>query len=102
RSGFVLRLCIRKADEACSGAALSHGLADTRFCRKRTGALGRKCPGRSGSGFSEWPAVRWVGDRAVNVLKRKEDVVSLHVRWGRSVRWFSSKGHDDENNHIPE
>ena len=33
RSGFVLRLCIRKADGARSEAALGHGLADTRFCR---------------------------------------------------------------------
>ena len=33
RSGFVLRLCIRKADEARGEAALGHGLADTRFCR---------------------------------------------------------------------
>ena len=31
RSGFVLRLCIRKADEACVNAALHHGLAYTRF-----------------------------------------------------------------------
>ena len=36
RSGFVLRLCIRKADEAWGEAALGHGLADTRFCRRRT------------------------------------------------------------------
>src|ERR1700724_2232264 len=33
--GFVLRLCIRKADEAWGEAPLGHGLADTRFCRKR-------------------------------------------------------------------
>ena len=36
RSGFVLRLCIRKADEAWGEAALGHGLADTRFCRTRS------------------------------------------------------------------
>ena len=36
RSGFVLRLCIRKADEAWGEAALTHGLADTRFCKSRT------------------------------------------------------------------
>ncbi len=36
RSGFVLRLCIRKADEAWGEAALDDGLADTRFCRTRT------------------------------------------------------------------
>src|SRR5262245_17780421 len=36
RSGFVLRLCIRKADEAGDEAAPGHGLADTRFCRTRT------------------------------------------------------------------
>ena len=36
RSGFVLRLCIRKADEAWGEAALGHGLADTRFCTTRT------------------------------------------------------------------
>ena len=35
--GFVLRGCTRKADEAWARAALGHGLADTRFCRKRTG-----------------------------------------------------------------
>jgi hypothetical protein len=35
RSGFVLRLCIRKADEVWGEAALGHGLADTRFCRSR-------------------------------------------------------------------
>jgi hypothetical protein len=35
RSGFVLRLCIRKADEARGEAALDDGLADTRFCRER-------------------------------------------------------------------
>src|SRR5262249_28996004 len=29
-------LCIRKADEAWENAALGHGLADTRFCRRRT------------------------------------------------------------------
>jgi hypothetical protein len=34
QSGFVLRLCIRKADEARGEAALGHGLADTRFCRE--------------------------------------------------------------------
>ncbi len=39
RSGFVLRLCIRKADEAWGEAALGHGLADTRFCRTRTAEL---------------------------------------------------------------
>src|SRR5262249_18990913 len=40
RSGFVLRLCIRKADEAWGEATLGHGLADTRFSRPRTlGAL---------------------------------------------------------------
>ena len=33
RSGFVLRLCIRKADEAWGEAARDDGLADTRFCR---------------------------------------------------------------------
>jgi len=31
RSGFVLRVCIRKADGARVKAALTHGLADTRF-----------------------------------------------------------------------
>ena len=36
RSGFVLRLCIRKADGACLKAALHNGLAYTRFCRSRT------------------------------------------------------------------
>jgi hypothetical protein len=36
RSGFVLRLCIRKADEAWGEAARDDGLADTRFCRSRT------------------------------------------------------------------
>jgi hypothetical protein len=35
RSGFVLRLCIRKADGARGEAALGYGLADTRFCRTR-------------------------------------------------------------------
>src|SRR5262245_35618871 len=35
RSGFVLRLCIRKADEARGEPTLTHGLADTRFCRRR-------------------------------------------------------------------
>ena len=35
RSGFVLRLCIRKADEARGKATLSRGLADTKFCRWR-------------------------------------------------------------------
>ena len=40
RSGFVLRLCIRKADEAWGEAALGHGLADTRFSNPRIlGAL---------------------------------------------------------------
>src|SRR5207253_1264519 len=34
--GFVLRLCIRKADEAWGETALCHGLADTRFCRTRS------------------------------------------------------------------
>jgi hypothetical protein len=33
RSGFVLRLCIRKADGAWGETALDDGLADTRFCR---------------------------------------------------------------------
>jgi hypothetical protein len=36
RSGFVLRLCIRKADGARGEAALGHGPADTRFCRTRS------------------------------------------------------------------
>jgi hypothetical protein len=36
RSGFVLRLCIRKADEVCVNDALHHGLAYTRFCKLRT------------------------------------------------------------------
>ena len=35
RSGFVLRVCIRKADQACVKAALHHGLAFTRFCKRR-------------------------------------------------------------------
>ena len=35
RSGFVLRVCIRKADQACVKAALHHGLAYTRFCKRR-------------------------------------------------------------------
>src|SRR5262249_19547143 len=34
--GFVLRGCIRKADGACDEAALTDGLADTRFFRRRT------------------------------------------------------------------
>jgi hypothetical protein len=33
RSGFVLRLCIRMADEAWGEAARNDGLADTRFFR---------------------------------------------------------------------
>jgi len=33
RSGFVHRLCIRKADGAWGEAARNDGLADTRFCR---------------------------------------------------------------------
>ena len=33
RSGFVRRLCIRKADEAWGEAARDDGLADTRFFR---------------------------------------------------------------------
>ena len=37
--GFVLRGCIRKAVGARCEAALGHGLADTRFCRKRTSEL---------------------------------------------------------------
>jgi hypothetical protein len=46
RSGFVLRLCIRKADEACVEAALHHGLAYTRFWFSRTldDAAGRSRP----------------------------------------------------------
>ena len=36
RSGFVLRDCIRKADVAWGEAALGHGLADTRFCKRRS------------------------------------------------------------------
>ena len=34
--GFVLRGCLRKADEAWGEASLSDGLADTRFFRRRT------------------------------------------------------------------
>ena len=36
RSGFVHRLCIRKADEAWGEAARDDGLADTRFCKRRS------------------------------------------------------------------
>ena len=36
RSGFVLRVCIRKADPACVQATLADGLADTRFFRERS------------------------------------------------------------------
>jgi len=36
RSGFVHRLCIRKADGAWGEAARNDGLADTRFCIRRT------------------------------------------------------------------
>jgi hypothetical protein len=35
RSGFVLCLCVRQADEARGEAALHHGLADPRSCGKR-------------------------------------------------------------------
>src|SRR4051812_6319042 len=58
RSGFVLRLCIRKADEAWGEAALGHGLADTRFCRRRTAEwtdIGRyrwRSPFMAGPGLS--------------------------------------------------
>ena len=41
RSGFVHRLCIRKADEAWGEAARDDGLADTRFCNPRSRGLGR-------------------------------------------------------------
>jgi hypothetical protein len=37
RIGFVLGLCIRKADEAWGEAARDDGLADTRFCNPRSG-----------------------------------------------------------------
>jgi hypothetical protein len=36
RSGFVHRLCIRKADGAWGEAARDDGPADTRFCRERS------------------------------------------------------------------
>jgi hypothetical protein len=35
-SGFVLGLCIRRADEAWGSATLGHGLADTRFFTRST------------------------------------------------------------------
>jgi hypothetical protein len=44
RRGFVLRRCIRKADEAWDEAGLVDGLADTRFFRRRT-------PGKRGQGM---------------------------------------------------
>lgn len=47
RSGFVLRLCIRKADGAWGEAARDDGLADTRFCRRRTTWAGGRPDGRS-------------------------------------------------------
>jgi hypothetical protein len=37
RSGFVHRLCIRKADGAWGEAARDDGPADTRFCNPRSG-----------------------------------------------------------------
>src|SRR5512135_1007053 len=43
RSGFVLRLCIRKADGAWGEAALGHGLADTRFCKRRIALTHASC-----------------------------------------------------------
>src|SRR5262245_55327004 len=49
RSGFVLRLCFRKADKAWGEAALGHGLADTRFCRARTAQLANRIPSLLGS-----------------------------------------------------
>jgi len=39
RSGFVHRLCIRKADGAWGEAARDDGPADTRFCRTRISEL---------------------------------------------------------------
>jgi hypothetical protein len=36
RSGFVHRLCIRKADGAWGEAARDDGPADTRFCKTRS------------------------------------------------------------------
>jgi hypothetical protein len=74
RSGFVLRLCIRKADEAWGKAALTEGLADTRFCIRRSGhgehLEGRppvsadRCPlgipdPAAGAGASRLRHVRW-------------------------------------------
>jgi hypothetical protein len=57
RSGFVLRLCIRKADEAWGEAMLGHGLADTRFCkglnRFAVGQRLRPCPFRDSMSLPE-------------------------------------------------
>ena len=51
--GFVLRGCIRKAGGARCEAALRHGLADTRFFRRRTRSMGVSRIERELSGANE-------------------------------------------------
>jgi hypothetical protein len=65
RSGFVLRLCIRKADEAWGEAALGHGLADTRFCTPRT-ASGAAFVTKLSADGSALVYSTYIGDRGAN------------------------------------